>query len=703
MRLIGLLVVASFGVSSVAAQGAAEALSPEAVRLLTGHLGRPPALDTPPYASSWLTDWNSVLLRSIKDATTYGGPTYGSRWLFLFNESVYRAWKWGLNGGRGGPPSPPSRVPDDAGALPWGIGPFGLGNNIEELLRLRDQRGGVAAAFQRRPRGRGLSANDTETAEVEESHSEPVGENALTETEIESFRYFNETSDQGTVGEGIRRLQWGSPGFGPRGPARRRGGFPGPSLSPPLLWHHAVVETAAYLALRAIFSTRGVRDEESFDVARLTRLRDRHAEQAGSADPQAVAVLEEAAASAELSALIGDFLQSRDGDGWWTARNLRGEWANQNAEIKYNQDRALTQVLEAELPEMYSWTPLEVVTEGNNNRASAPRRGRGRFGFGPARPAPRPRAERQSYLTPEWGSVTPLISDGEFDRIVADASGFFPNSREQLETEMLEVLDLSQNLGDREKVIAEFWAGNPGTVAPPGFMQIFLIWMIGATPSLSLNLDAQVLLFRSLSSAVFQAGLFAWTLKRRFLETRPIQTIRILRAGTPTLSWQTDPRTGRQITIGGEQWVPYQPSNGVNDPTPPFPDFVSGHSAFSAAGADMLRALLRVDGLRQPGSAPSVPRTDLLPLMSPMFDNGQTTPEVVLGQLSFLRGTSLVEPGLAPSQVVTLSWANFEELKQEAGLSRLWGGIHPISSHNGGRRAGELTTQVLLRQMQTEI
>jgi hypothetical protein len=88
---------------------------------------------------------------------------------------------------------------------------------------------------------------------------------------------------------------------------------------------------------------------------------------------------------------------------------------------------------------------------------------------------------------------------------------------------------------------------------------------------------------------------------------------------------------------------------GANDepssfPTPPFPEYASGHSNFSAAGAEILR----------------------LATGSDRFDASITLPA----------GSSKVEPGAVPAHDLTLSWPTFTEAANQAGLSRRYGGIH---------------------------
>ena len=111
-----------------------------------------------------------------------------------------------------------------------------------------------------------------------------------------------------------------------------------------------------------------------------------------------------------------------------------------------------------------------------------------------------------------------------------------------------------------------------------------------------------------------------------------------MKAGKKILA--TVPFQGKQV-INGEDWLPYQPSTFI---TPPFPEYLSGHSAFSAAGAEILK---RFTGSDDFGASVTLPA-----------------------------GSSRVEPGLTPQADVTLSWASFSEAADQAGISRRYGGIH---------------------------
>jgi hypothetical protein len=109
----------------------------------------------------------------------------------------------------------------------------------------------------------------------------------------------------------------------------------------------------------------------------------------------------------------------------------------------------------------------------------------------------------------------------------------------------------------------------------------------------------------------------------------------MLHTGELIPAW-AGPGRGTQM-IPGEAWLPYLT-------TPPFADYVSGHSAFSAASAEILAVFTGTD------------------------DYGAS--------VAFQLGASRIEPGTTPKRTVTLWWATFSDAADEAGLSRRLGGIH---------------------------
>ena len=134
---------------------------------------------------------------------------------------------------------------------------------------------------------------------------------------------------------------------------------------------------------------------------------------------------------------------------------------------------------------------------------------------------------------------------------------------------------------------------------------------------------------------------------------RPVTAVHFLFAGKKVRAW-AGPYRGTRV-IDGADWEPYQPVTFV---TPPFPEFISGHSAFSAAGAEVLKAFTGSDAF---GASATV-----------------------------RAGSSKVEPGAVPAADITLSWATFSDAADQAGMSRRYGGIHFVQGDLQGRRGCRL-------------
>ena len=251
------------------------------------------------------------------------------------------------------------------------------------------------------------------------------------------------------------------------------------------------------------------------------------------------------------------------------------------------------------------------------------------------------------YIAPHWGNVIPFALD--------PANHFRPGPPELWPhggyvAQMEEILQLNAHLDDREKMIAEYWADGPHSELPPGHWTLFAEFVSRRDQH---TFDQDVRLFFEVGNAVFDAGIAVWECKRFYDFARPITAIHFLKAGKKVLA--TVPFQGKQV-IKGEDWLPYQPSTFI---TPPFPEYISGHSGFSAAAAEVLK---RFSG-------------------SDAFGDSVTLPA----------GSSRVEPGLTPQTDITLSWATFSEAADEAGISRRYGGIH---FEEGDLRARQLGREV---------
>jgi hypothetical protein len=252
------------------------------------------------------------------------------------------------------------------------------------------------------------------------------------------------------------------------------------------------------------------------------------------------------------------------------------------------------------------------------------------------------------YIAPHWGLVLPfaLTSGSQFRP--AEGPNLFPFGGYRVQAE--QILHYSAGLTDRQKVIVEYWADGPNSELPPGHWMLFGQFVSRRDGH---TLDQDVKMYFVLANAVFDAGIVAWDCKRAFDYVRPITAVHFLFAGKKIRAW-AGPYQGTQV-LDGATWAPYQPATFV---TPPFPEFMSGHSAFSAAAAEVLRLFTGSDAFR--------------------------------ASVTVRAGSSRVEPGAVPATDVTLSWTTFSEAADEAGISRRYGGIHFVQGDLQGRSRGRL-------------
>lgn len=252
----------------------------------------------------------------------------------------------------------------------------------------------------------------------------------------------------------------------------------------------------------------------------------------------------------------------------------------------------------------------------------------------------------QKFIAPFWGQVKPfaLKSIAQYS-VKPPALAGTASYKKQVD----EVLAYSANLTDREKVIAEYWADGPTSELPPGHWNLFSQFVSQRDHH---SLDSDVKMFFSVNAALMDASVWTWGVKRVYDYIRPVSAVHYIYATGNVNAW-AGPNLGTQ-SMPGANWRPYQAANVV---TPPFAEYVSGHSTFSAAAAMVLRKFTKHDTF---GFSVSIPS-----------------------------GSSRVEPGTVPAANVVLSWPTFSAAADEAGLSRRFGGIHFIDGDLEGRRVGK--------------
>lgn len=273
--------------------------------------------------------------------------------------------------------------------------------------------------------------------------------------------------------------------------------------------------------------------------------------------------------------------------------------------------------------------------------------------------------------------------------------------------------------GDYTRVLAEFWADGPDSETPPGHWFAVYNEAVVGNPAHRTRLGGEgepidaleydLAAYLALGGAMHDSAIAAWSVKRAYDHVRPVSAIRYMAGlgqssdlaaanysihgiplvdGTIETVFPGDPLAGANgehvgkikgrawrgpdavldpdTDVAGvgwillENWWPYQRPTFV---TPPFAGYVSGHSTFSRAAAEVLTSLT--------GDA--------------FFPGG-------LGEFVARRNEFLVfEQG--PSRDVVLQWATYRDAADQTSLSRIWSGIHPPADDLVGRRMGEIAGQ----------
>jgi membrane-associated phospholipid phosphatase len=298
-------------------------------------------------------------------------------------------------------------------------------------------------------------------------------------------------------------------------------------------------------------------------------------------------------------------------------------------------------------PEPHKWTPLQIGVK------------------------------TQKYLTYNWNNVRSSCLTAEDETTIKSAAEAHIVSGAERAAEIAEVVDITNNLTDTQKMVAEFWAGGPGTVSPPCIAVVMWnLFMIAYGESRTIYYDTYFFSGLEMAIHVFEAGRLIWGLKKKQLEARPIQEIRATYRGQLV-------KNGFGEEVLGEAWTPFQESFFV---TPPFADFPSGHSGFSQVFAKVMTKWF----------GPKIPKTPTisnngLGLISPVLADTTT---LTFPTFIMPAGASQIQPSQAGSGVVvpatdiTLSWTRWQDMADSAGISRKYGGIHATSAHTGSQALG---------------
>jgi hypothetical protein len=270
-----------------------------------------------------------------------------------------------------------------------------------------------------------------------------------------------------------------------------------------------------------------------------------------------------------------------------------------------------------------------------------------------------PNGAVQKALTPQWGKVIPFSSPVTTYYLAGppkNPDGTYSTA------DITQALQDTSNLTDTQKVTAEYWADGPGTAFPPGHMMLFAEALSRKN---HFSLDTDVKMFFALGNAEMDAGIACWYFKFKYDFVRPITAIRVQYQNQNITSW-LGPNQGYGQVLG-QNWIPYQLPSVV---TPNFPEYPSGHSTFTAAGATMLAAFTGSDTFGV---------TVTVPAQSSKFESN------------------------TPAQAVTLSFPTFSDASDSAGMSRRYGGIHFESGDYAGRALGRQVAQLVWGKAQNYI
>ncbi len=266
---------------------------------------------------------------------------------------------------------------------------------------------------------------------------------------------------------------------------------------------------------------------------------------------------------------------------------------------------------------------------------------------------------------------------------------------------------------DYGRVLAEFWADGPDSETPPGHWFTILNYVHdhpdferkyrGQTEEID-ELEWDIKAYFMLGGAMHDCAISAWGIKGWYDYLRPVSAIRAMAArgqstieslpnyhpaGIPLVdglieivtsgdplegdngenigkfklyTWRGPDFIDNEATdvagvgwILAQNWWPYQRPSFV---TPPFAGYVSGHSTYSRAAAQVLEYIS--------GDA--------------FFPGG-------MAEFSAAKNEFLVfEDG--PSEDVVLQWATYIDASDQTSLSRIYGGIHPPADDIPGRKIG---------------
>ncbi|GAA1946144.1 hypothetical protein GCM10009837_85250 [Streptomyces durmitorensis] len=231
-----------------------------------------------------------------------------------------------------------------------------------------------------------------------------------------------------------------------------------------------------------------------------------------------------------------------------------------------------------------------------------------------------------NFLTPHFADAKPFVID-DVDSYLPPAPPKYGSAASK--RAIAQQMRTNARLTERQKAIAEHWQYRDTSSS-----SIPQEWAAFVSKRDRHDLDDDVKLFFALNIAEGDEAVVDWKTKVHFDYGRPISMIRYANDGKKILGY-AGPDQGTKV-IDGAKWQPYLK-------TPAFAAYGSGHTGFTAAGAEIIKQFTGSDAYGGTGIVKA--------------------------------GSSTIETNM-PSKDVKLKWGTFSDAAQEVGESRLWGGVH---------------------------
>ncbi|MFI5527032.1 vanadium-dependent haloperoxidase [Kitasatospora sp. NPDC051853] len=232
----------------------------------------------------------------------------------------------------------------------------------------------------------------------------------------------------------------------------------------------------------------------------------------------------------------------------------------------------------------------------------------------------------QKFVAVQFATAKPyaLTAPGQFRPVAPPAYG-----TAQANAAVEELRQISANLTDTQKAIAEFWI--EPKEGPTGHQNRQAQWVARRDHNI---LSKDVKMFFGLNLAMGDGGIAVRDAKKYYDYARPISMMRYAYDGQQIQSFG-GPGLGT-VTMDGKNWKSYIP-------TPAFPAYISGHSTWGAAWGEYMK----------------------------LFTGSDT-----YGESAVVKAGTLKYDTNAPATDITLTWPTFSAAAAQDGMSRLYGGVH---------------------------